>query len=495
MRQSLKIAISLLASLLLFAGFAVVAFSGLFNVLQASFFLPRIERVYQSDLASLSAAIEHFHTANIEAYRGVARKDFVAASFFPNLSDATLKGWSDTTSQLGLFGVRLIGSDGRKNPVQQLPRSRREAANRARRRRTRTTTRTARTSPLETLLVPPRRTASGSDRRRPSAPSSTACRLRRLPRPGPCRRARSSSTSRSRTCSAQLAFSAGFPVDQVSLVGTAGVLINGPAGSKTVTDALLSIWAAKRVCHRVRGAAFPDAPDGTSAGYRVFSQRLALGGVASMLVANSRFEMTDLMKGLLLATFFFTVFLLLYLLLNLRSDPLEVLRQRVKRFQIQLITELVESPGGADWGKWRREMESRKDEITWQIQRGIGRVSRRKKPVIDEYMNKSWGEIIDLISRRVETPSPAVAAMDFSRLEALIQTALQNANFVLPAPHAAPAARGPRVEEISAAEVVEEPQEVAAAPAAKSRRPGLRAAAGRGADGRRDRRRRRDGGS
>ncbi len=124
-----------------------------------------------------------------------------------------------------------------------------------------------------------------------------------------------------------------------------------------------------------------------------------------MLVPAGRFEMTDLMKGLLLATFFLTVFLLLYLLLNLRSDPLEVLRQRVKRFQIELITELVESPSGADWGKWRREMEARKDEITWQIQRGIGRVSRRKKPVIDEYMNKSWGEIIDLISRRVETPA------------------------------------------------------------------------------------------
>jgi hypothetical protein len=72
MRQSLKIAISLLAALLLFAGFAVVAFSGLFNVLQASFFLPRIERTYQSDLASLSAVIEHFHAANIETYRTVA---------------------------------------------------------------------------------------------------------------------------------------------------------------------------------------------------------------------------------------------------------------------------------------------------------------------------------------------------------------------------------------------------------------------------------------
>ncbi len=113
------------------------------------------------------------------------------------------------------------------------------------------------------------------------------------------------------------------------------------------------------------------------------------------------------MKGLLLATFFLTMFLLVYLLLNLRSDPLDVLRQRVKRFQIQLISELVESPGGVDWGKWRREIESRKEEITWQIQRGIGRVSRRQKPVIDDYMTRSWGEIIDLISRRTEAPPTA----------------------------------------------------------------------------------------
>ncbi len=114
MRQSLKIAISLLAALLLFAGFAIVAFSGLFNVLQASFFLPSIERVYQSDMASLAAVVDHFHAANMEAYRLVARKDFVSASFAPAVSDATLKAWSDTTAQLGLFGLRLLGSDGRR---------------------------------------------------------------------------------------------------------------------------------------------------------------------------------------------------------------------------------------------------------------------------------------------------------------------------------------------------------------------------------------------
>ena len=179
--------------------------------------------------------------------------------------------------------------------------------------------------------------------------------------------------------------------------------------------------------------------------------------MASLVEPNALFEMTDLMKGLLLATFFFTVFLLMYLILNLRTDPLEVLRQRVKRFQIQLITELVESPGGADWGKWRGELEARRDEVTWQIRRGIGRVSRKQKPVIDEYMSKSWAEIIELVSRKSETPpAAAVGALDFSRLEALIKAATQNAAFVMPAPaQRSTSPRGLQVEEISAEEVIE----------------------------------------
>ena len=78
MRQSLKIAISLLAALLLFAGFAVVAFSGLFNVLQASFFLPRIERAYQSDLAIARRGRRAFPRRELEAYRLVAQQGFRA---------------------------------------------------------------------------------------------------------------------------------------------------------------------------------------------------------------------------------------------------------------------------------------------------------------------------------------------------------------------------------------------------------------------------------
>ena len=96
MRQSLKIALSLLASLLLFAGFAVLGFSGLFNVLQASFFLPRIELAYQNDLKNLAANVNQFHERNLALYAGAAGKPYVEASFVPSMTDATpcWMGWT-----------------------------------------------------------------------------------------------------------------------------------------------------------------------------------------------------------------------------------------------------------------------------------------------------------------------------------------------------------------------------------------------------------------
>lgn len=337
MRQSLKIAISLLAALLLFAGFAIVAFSGLFNVLQVSFFLPSIERVYQSDMASLAAVVDHFHAANMEAYRLVARKDFVSASFAPAVSDATMKAWSDTTAQLGLFGLRLLGSDGRRiiySSFLELDVKQRTAGSLAFKNYNEDGT----ALPADQLLVGP------AESPRILIDGARGLFVYCLPV--------SSGTAGTQTGTlafyvsvkdllSQLAFSAGFPIDQVTLVGNQGILVNGPPATKTVTDALLSVWQRNAGSSSFAGSVVLTAPDGTTAGYRAFNARLSQGGVVSMLVPGARFEMTELMKGLLLATFFFTVFLLLYLLFNLRSDPLEVLRQRVKRFQIQLITELV----------------------------------------------------------------------------------------------------------------------------------------------------------
>src|SRR5208337_3229500 len=370
--------------------FAVLGFSGIFEVLQASFFLPRIEQVYRGNIDRLASRIDQFHQANLELFANAAKKDFVTASFDLRLSDATLKAWADAKIQIGFFGVRLLGADAKRilyssfldiDVKQQL-----------------TGSVSYRNYNEDNTSIPAAELNLTLDRKPkvlidgphgwfvyvvPASAPATAAAL-------PQNATLLFYVSQQRLLS-DLTVTSTVPVEKIALVGNAGVLVNfDPAGSKSVEDALLSIWRSNPGSASFTAPLALSSQGGAQASYRLFSERLATGGIAALVEPSALFEMADLMKGLLLATFFLTVFLFLYLIFNLKSDPLDVLRQRVKRFQIQLITELVGTPGGADWNKWRGEMEARKEEITWQIQRGIGRGTKKQKPIRDESISKSW---------------------------------------------------------------------------------------------------------
>ena len=464
MRQSLKIAISLLASLLLFAGFAVFAFSGLFNILQTSFFLPRIEASYRSQLSSLGESIDKFHQTNLLTFQGIAKKDYIAEAFGQSPGASAIQSLKSITTDLQLFGVRLIGPDGKRilfSSFLDIDVKQQTAASTAWKNYN---------EDGSSLSIADLTTAA--EKGNVLIDDNRSVFVYAVPATGTSGGTTQTGTLvvyvKANDLLSDLAISNIYPVANIALIGTQGILVGEPSPSPAIVTGLQAIWSRDTTDESFTAPLSLLSKDGTATGYRVFSARLAHGGLASILIPSVKFEMGDLMKGMLLVTFFLTVFLLIYLILNLRSDPLEVLRQRVKRFQIELISELVESPGGADWGKWRREMEARKEEITWQIQRGIGRVSHKQKPVIDEYMSKSWSEIIELISRRSEAPSPpATSGLDMTRLEALIQAALQNANFVLPAARVA-LSSGPHVEEINVTDVIEPSAEVLTAHPVKS---------------------------
>jgi hypothetical protein len=51
---------------------------------------------------------------------------------------------------------------------------------------------------------------------------------------------------------------------------------------------------------------------------------------------------------------FFTAFLLLFLLLNIRQDSEVVVRDRIKRFQLDLLREAVDQRGELDVGNGRQ---------------------------------------------------------------------------------------------------------------------------------------------
>ncbi len=495
MRQSLRVAISLLIATVLFAGFAVLAFSGLFGVLEASFFYPQLQAQYSRQLDELGVRIEGWHGQWFEKLQGPDVQRVLASARDPVQSDQAIQErtrvLSEMASALGAGGIRLVGVDGRTIHYSDFASDRVVSPGRVT------------YLNFDQVDRTPEGAGSGSGGTPAQGQSSPALAALLLARPtDPPRVSIDAGRDRFIYSVAVSGAATGFvgtalvyvpssavvasllpQVTQVRLVGTVGMLLNyEPAVTPALEAEIRRIWQSgtgpswTAPLALVRTQSNQPQTAGPEEKLLVFSRVLRHGGVAALLVPSSVFEMSDLMKGLLLGTVFLTVFLVVYLLFNLRSDPLEVLRQRVKRFQVQLITELVEGPGGADWGRWRRELETRRDAITWQIRRGIGRVSRRQKPVIDEYMAKSWNEIIELVGRRAEAPpaqppalpsAAAPSAIDMARLERMLQQALQNVR-VAPAPiRTAP---GIAVEEISA-EDVQPVEEVAEAEAVEEAEP------------------------
>ena len=128
------------------------------------------------------------------------------------------------------------------------------------------------------------------------------------------------------------------------------------------------------------------------------------------------------------------LFLLLLLLLGVRRDPLAVLAERLERFRVRFLEEVAVTPGGLDRGRWRRELQSHKDEVRTQLLAATRRLSRGRRRRAEAMFEAGWQRLVDYLERRA---GEAPATLDGAAIERLIEAALA------PPGTARPAARPP----------------------------------------------------
>ena len=121
-----KASASLLIAVLLFAAFAVAAFSGLFDVIESSFRNPVIVRGLDSSLAKVADAEAAFHASNLARFGAVLAQDSVRRSFLPNLSSQDSFDRANLFGRLqeetaGLSGIRLIDANGKRIHFSSIP--------------------------------------------------------------------------------------------------------------------------------------------------------------------------------------------------------------------------------------------------------------------------------------------------------------------------------------------------------------------------------------
>jgi hypothetical protein len=86
MKMSMKIAISLLISVVLFAVFFIIASSGLFRFVEAALYVPAAERDFMRGLERTARAVSSYYKSVIDRYQVVVSQDYIPSAFLQNQS-------------------------------------------------------------------------------------------------------------------------------------------------------------------------------------------------------------------------------------------------------------------------------------------------------------------------------------------------------------------------------------------------------------------------
>ena len=180
--------------------------------------------------------------------------------------------------------------------------------------------------------------------------------------------------------------------DNISVIGEpAGILIGCPETSRAVILRSVSeIWSKS-----AQNYVTLDAEDSGTA-FSLISDRTEQGIFFGRLVNSYLFAISEPMKLVLQVSAFLTFYLALFFLLNIKPNPVTVIRNRVRRLRDNLFEQLYINKSGQERVKWILELEQRRDEIRLQLKRGI-KLNKRLDAQVNGIIDKSWDELLAIL--------------------------------------------------------------------------------------------------
>ncbi|MDD6295161.1 MAG: hypothetical protein PUA64_04175 [Treponema sp.] len=204
----------------------------------------------------------------------------------------------------------------------------------------------------------------------------------------------------------------------------------------------------------------------------LFSSRKSSFAVISGVYRDEIFAMPYSVRILLLVCAFISLFLVVCLLVSLKHDDLVVIRSRIRRFQFAVVNEYLNDKMEIDWKATAKSIYDRKGEISDSIRRSLGKRRLKKySREIDELLEKSWNEIFNVLNVRSGAEIAASATeklKDTVELRQMLEEILSNTSIKVhsiqePLAHAEAAELAEPADEVEEAEDSElaEPAEVA----------------------------------
>jgi hypothetical protein len=136
--------------------------------------------------------------------------------------------------------------------------------------------------------------------------------------------------------------------------------------------------------------------DLTGANLALISRKTDQNIYVGRLINASLLTFPLAMRIILLISFFITVYLIIFLLFNFRQDDLTIIQSRLKKLQINLLEEYYEQAGDLNWSRWRRELEHRREDVHSELKRGLN-IKAEGLAEVDNFIDQSWDDLMAII--------------------------------------------------------------------------------------------------
>jgi hypothetical protein len=166
-----------------------------------------------------------------------------------------------------------------------------------------------------------------------------------------------------------------------------GILLGlPPAGGDVVIQRTAEIWKAAGDYHG-KGALSRIVPDNGNAPLVLASSRMRTGGgiFTGRLVSEKSFIFSPAAKSVLLLIFFLTSFLTIFLLFNMRADPVTIIRTRLRGIRAAILEECrIRKNSALPLRGW--ELEQRREDVHRDIKKAL------KMKAVDGHENSTVSE-------------------------------------------------------------------------------------------------------
>jgi hypothetical protein len=445
-----KVALSLLISTLLFAGFTGLAFTGLFDLVETRFYNPAVVRAIDREIDADTQVIEAFLSELQSRFAATLDEGAVRRSFLSSLESDDIALRADLYGKLqeslgGLQSVRFVDSGGVRIHFSTWPPD-------------------IRVRNQNSIAYRNYNDAGNGAAYIPYGQVEAAAGPRLILDDAGERIVFSHPLKDSYDVyqgTALFSLSVRAVMDRMAAAGRIkigediaviseppGIIIGLPfAGRNTLLPLVARVWSENTLSlGRLNSGMTETSLDLVS---RWANHNLYVG----RLVNESLLGFPPAMRIILLVSFFVTVYLFVFLLFNLRPDDLTVIQSRLKKLQVNLLEEYYEQKGDADRNRRKKELEQRREDVRSELKRGL--LTRTGDPVeIDHFIDRSWDDLMAVMGGQTADRD----RIDEDKLRALLKRLLTE-SLAPPPPQAideAPEAEEP--EELETLDAAEDPE-------------------------------------